>query len=395
MEKAGHGQNEARDPDHGMQARESTLAEPLKNHYGTDIPARIAAMIRAVHPAFPAKRFLASAQAGYEDLNLMARGKHIARALGAHLPQDFAIATDILLESLDTPPAALAAGGGMSSFLYLPHTLFVSTFGLGHFEASMRAQYVLTQRFTAEFSMRPFLEQHTEATLERLRNWANDPNEHVRRLVSEATRPRLPWAPRLRRFQEDPRPVLALLDLLKDDPALYVRRSVANNLNDIGKDNPELLYATMRRWQRKSTPQRDWLINHALRSAIKRGETPALEILGFAAKATVSIDGARITPARATVGGTVTIALDLRNSGRKPQSLMVDFRIHYVKASGKTSPKVFKLKRVDLAPGETVRLAKSVSLQEMSTRKHYPGKHRVDLLLNGEAFPVGTFSLRP
>ena len=370
------------------------MAEQLKNHYGGEVPRRIAGMIAAVHPQFPARRFLADVLAGYQDLNLMARGHHIARALGAHLPQDFAVAADILLASLDSPPAAKTNEGSMASFLYLPHTLFVATYGLDHFEASMRAQYVLTKRFTAEFSMRPFLETHTQATLARLRSWADDPDEHVRRLVSEATRPRLPWAARLRRFQKDPREVLALLDLLKDDPALYVRRSVANNLNDIGKDNPDLLYATMRRWKHGSTPQRDWLINHALRSAVKRGEAPALEILGFADKASVSITAARITPARARIGSAVNLSFELQNTGRTQQALMVDFRIHYVKASGKTAPKVFKLKRLELAPGQCARLAKRVSLQEMTTRKHYPGKHRVELLLNGDVFSLGTFTLQ-
>ena len=136
----------------------------------------------------------------------------------------------------------------MDVFIYLPHVFFVAKFGVGHFEASMRAQYELTQRFTAEYSIRGFLERYPERTLARLREWAGDANAHVRRLVSEGTRPRLPWAPRLRAFQDDPQPVLELLELLKDDPELYVRRSVANNLNDIGKDNPTALIDTCRHW---------------------------------------------------------------------------------------------------------------------------------------------------
>lgn len=370
------------------------MAEQLRNHYGAEIPRRIATMISAVHPAFPAKRFLTTALAGYDELNLMARGRQIAAALALHLPEDFDAAADILLASLGPRPRSQEGEGGMASFLYLPHTLFVASHGLDHFETSMRAQYELTQRFTAEFSMRPFLERHEQATLARLAEWAGDANEHVRRLVSEATRPRLPWAARLRRFQRDPRPVLALLELLKDDPSLYVRRSVANNLNDIGKDNPDQLIATLKRWQRQSTPERDWLINHALRSAIKRGEAPALELLGFADKADVEVMDVAITPARATIGGAVSIGFTLRNTRRKPQQLLVDFRIHYRKANGKSSPKVFKLRRVELAPGESLRLEKSVSLREMTTRRHYPGRHEVDLVVNGATFTLGSFSLR-
>ena len=166
----------------------------------------------------------------------------------------------------------------------MPHCFFVAEYGLDHFEPSMQAHYQLTQRFTAEFSIRPFLIKHTEATLARLRQWARDPNEHVRRLVSEGTRPRLPWASRLPAFQADPAPVLALLELLKDDPALYVRRSVANNLNDIGKDHPRVLMQTAQRWMRDATPERAWVVRHALRWAVKQGDPAALKVLGFGKK---------------------------------------------------------------------------------------------------------------
>ena len=172
----------------------------------------------------------------------------------------------------------------MAAFLYMPHLFFVARHGLDHFEDSMRAQYALTQRFTAEYSIRAFLEKHPEATLARLREWAADPSQHVRRLVSEGTRPRLPWAPRLRAFQKDPRPVLELLELLKDDPELYVRRSVANNLNDIGKDHPALLTAVAKRWLRGATPERRWIVDHALRSAVKRADAGALGALGYGAR---------------------------------------------------------------------------------------------------------------
>lgn len=196
------------------------MAEPLVNQYGEKIPRTIAAMIVDVHPGFPAKRFLATALDGYHALNLMARGRRIAESLARYLPQDFDAAVDILLASLGPRSDPQAGEGGLSAFLHLPHTQFVATYGLDHFETSMRAQYELTQRFTAEFSMRPFLERHTAATLQRLRDWTTDPSEHVRRLVSESTRPRLPWGTRLRRFQQDPRPVLALLERLKDDDSL-------------------------------------------------------------------------------------------------------------------------------------------------------------------------------
>src|SRR3989338_7440297 len=236
------------------------MAEPLVNQYGADVPKAIARMITAVHPAFESRKFVADALKGYEALALMPRGNHIARALQRPLPPDYPKALKILLASLDQPHGR-DAGLTLGSFLYLPHTMFVAEFGLDHFEASMQAQHALTQRFTAEFSIRPFLQQHEAATLARLKQWASDPSEHVRRLVSEGSRPRLPWASRLPAFQKNPAPVIELLELLKDDPALYVRRSVANNLNDIGKDHPDLLAQTAKRWLQGAGAGLDALLN--------------------------------------------------------------------------------------------------------------------------------------
>ncbi len=368
------------------------MAEPLKNQYGPDIPKRIARMIAAVHPTFPSALFIKDALRGYVALELMDRGRHIANVLAKHLPAHFPAAATILLQSLDAN-IEKREGGSMASFLLLPHAMFVSQHGLDFFEESMAAQYVITQRFTAEFSIRPFLERHPQATLEQLTIWARDPSEHVRRLVSECTRPRLPWASRLREFQRDPQPVLALLELLKDDASLYVRRSVANNLNDIGRDHPALLVEVTQRWMKNATPERAWIVRHALRSAVKRGDQGALAVLGFAGNTALVISNAHITPKRAAVGGSVVIAFDVTNHGKREAQAVVDFAVFFVKANGRANAKVFKLKTIKLAVGEGVHLAKKISLAEMTTRKLYPGKHQVDIIINGVAEPLGSFQL--
>ena len=369
------------------------MAEPLKNQFGADVPQAIAAMISAVYPSFNHQRFMHDVLDGYDALALMARGKKIAQALRAHLPQDYPQALAILLDSM-AQPHGRDPGQSLAAFLYLPHTQFVAEYGLAHFELSMRALHALTQRFTAEFSIRPFLEQHPDATLRQLQAWAHDPSAHVRRLVSEGTRPRLPWAPRLRMFQADPTPVLALLELLKDDPDLYVRRSVANNLNDIGKDHPAILAGTARAWLKDASAQRAWIVGHALRSAVKRGESGALQVLGFGKAAQVSLANIQIKPRRAAPGDALHIAFEVSNTHSAAQNVLVDLGVHYVKASGQTRVKVFKLKTLELAPGQTATLAKKLSLSEMTTRKHYPGRHQVDVILNGQAQPLGAFELR-
>jgi 3-methyladenine DNA glycosylase AlkC len=356
------------------------------------VPRAIAGMIRAVHTEFPHQAFLRDALAGYEPLSLTGRGFHIAAALRTHLPDDFPRAAEILVASAGKPHEH-EASGGMAAFLYMPHLYFVARHGLEHFEESMRAQHALTQLFTAEYSIRAFLERHPQRTLARLRDWTQDPSHHVRRLVSEGTRPRLPWAPRLRAFQEDPRPVIELLELLKDDAELYVRRSVANNLNDIGKDHPKLLTDLAKRWLRGASAERRWIVGHALRSAVKRADAGALGALGFGGKVAVKLRRVKIAPVAPRIGGSVRVEFELVNSSPRTQRVMADLVVHFVKARG-TGAKTFKLKALQLKAGESVPLAKKIGLQQLTTRKHYPGVHRVEALFNGQRIQLGKFVLR-
>ena len=348
-------------------------------------------MIRAVHADFPHDAFLEDALTGFGPLSLTGRGFQIAAALRKHLPAEYPQAIDVLLAST-AQPHEHRASGGMAAFLYMPHLFFVAQHGLDHFEDSMRAQYALTQLFTAEFSIRAYLEKHPEATLARLREWTRDPSPHVRRLVSEGTRPRLPWAPRLRAFQKDPRPVIELLELLKDDPELYVRRSVANNLNDIGKDHPELLTTVAKRWLRGASEERRWIVNHALRSAVKRADPGALGALGYGTKAEVSLRNKRVTPERLKIGGSVTVSFTLVNTRASAQRIMVDLVVHFVKARG-TGAKTFKMKALTLAPRGQVTVSKKIGLKQLTTRKHYPGVHEVETLINGRRETLGSFTL--
>jgi 3-methyladenine DNA glycosylase AlkC len=369
------------------------VAEALTDRLGEWMPRRIAEMTAAADPRFDAAAFLAEALAGYEALGLTARGRHVAHALRRALPEDYEDAVQTMLRSLG-PPIDEAALTGMEPFLSMPHAFLVAEYGLGHFEASMRAQHAITQRFTAEFSIRPFLEHHRDRTLARLEAWTADPSPHVRRLVSEGTRPRLPWAPRLRAFQRDPSPVLALLERLKDDPERYVQRSVANNLNDIGKDHPEVLVAVCRAWADGAPAGRAWLVRHALRSAVKRGDAGAIAVLGYGEGPAPRVVEVRAEPASPRIGGRVTIAVAVAAPPGEGARAVVDLRVHFVRARGGTSPRVFKLARVDLAPGERRLLRTGISLAQHSTRTHHPGEHRVEVLVNGRPHPGTTFTLR-
>ncbi|MET0387037.1 MAG: DNA alkylation repair protein, partial [Polyangiales bacterium] len=347
----------------------------LKDFFGERVVRAIAADLRGVYAALDSTAFVTECLAGLEDLELLPRGQQIADVMRRHLPQPFAAAAHLLLAMFERPAAdsGKLAGPLPESFRYLPHALFVQSYGTDDLELALQLQYELTQRFTAEFSIRPFLVRYPSETLARLRVWASDPSPHVRRLVSEGTRPRLPWAPRLRAFQADPRPVLALLELLRDDTALYVQRSVANNLNDIAKDHPELVVETCRRWAVGAPPERRWIIRHALRSLVKRGDRRALALLGAGGRPRVRIGALRMAPKAVRVGGALRFSLELSSTARRTQTLLVDYVVHFVKANGETRPKVFKLKQLVLAPGETCTLSGKVSFQPLTTRKPYPG----------------------
>ena len=241
--------------------------------------------ISLVYSTFDGKAFQRTARNGLKALSILQRGHHLARALRTHLPEHYKDAIHILVQSL-TPPQTDTEDLGLGVFFYLPHVSFVATYGLdpAHnggqdpFEISMLAQYELTRRFSAEFSIRPFLITWPGRTLAQLMKWTDDPDPHVRRLCSEGTRPRLPWAIRIPAFIKDPRPVLPILEALKDDSDLYVRRSVANHVGDIAKDHPRLAFELCEQWLDGATKERKWLLRHAVRHPAKKGVKAARRI---------------------------------------------------------------------------------------------------------------------
>ena len=381
------------------------MAEPLKNMFGPEMVHRAASSIAAVFDGFDVNRFTTTALDGYDDLELTPRCRQIAAAMATFLPADRRRAIEIIIESLgpeleNCDPADAESTGSseiddnpMSGFFYMPHGYFIAGHGGDHFDTVMRANYEITKRATSEFSIRTPLRDHTSATLAVLAEWATDDNVHVRRLVSEGTRPRLPWSFRLRAFQDDPTPVVALLEVLKDDPVEYVRRSVANNLNDIAKDHPDLVVEVARRWWADGGHHRRRLVRHALRTLIKAGAPGALDVLGYGPTSPARVATVSIEPAEVSIGGKVRIEAEIENPTDGHCAALVDLRIHFVKSNGSTTIKVFKGAELSLEPRSKHAVRKTVSVAQHSTRKHYPGEHTVDVLINGRAEPVGSFTL--
>jgi 3-methyladenine DNA glycosylase AlkC len=261
-----------------------TKGIPLKEIMSADVIQCISHNIKQVHPDFEQKKFEIEANKHLAPLTLLERAQYIAQVLQKYLPH-YDQAIHILLASL-TPPQSSTKDLGLSGFFYLPHVCFVAKYGLDAsynkekdpYNISMKAQYELTKRFSAEFSIRHFLIHREKETLDILKKWISDPDPHVRRLCSEGTRPRLPWAIRIPAFIKEPKKTLPILEALKDDPELYVRRSVANHLGDIAKDHPEVVFSLCERWAKNATPERKWLLRHAVRYYAKKGHAKANDI---------------------------------------------------------------------------------------------------------------------
>lgn len=350
--------------------------------------------IQAILPSFDAKTFYAVVAPKLPDLGLMERGSAISDQLYEQLPKDFAEAGTILLTSLAKAEES-EQWAGNDSFFFLAHGMYVSRYGLAeeHFELSTKFLAEMTKRFSAEFAIRPFLETHPERMLKVLQQWAVDDNVHLRRLVSEGTRPRLPWGTRLSIYDENYQPILDLLTQLRNDPELYVRRSVANHLNDLTKDRASLVIELLKEWQQTPNKKIEWIIKHALRSLIKAGDQAALALLGYSENPNIEVQNFELSTDQLNLGEQLSFSFDLHSKATKKQPLMVDYIVYFMKANGKTAPKVFKLKPMVLKAGEQVHIQKQQRFQHYSTRVLYPGNHSIELQINGKSYGKCSFEL--
>lgn len=374
------------------------MAEAFKNLINPALVHACGEHLGRVWAGFDRRGFEHRALAGLDALEMKARAMQIADALEATLPDDFDRAAGIIESAL--APAATDDGlafrtdaSGLAGWIGWPLGEFIARRGLADPERGLLALHALTQRFTGEFAIRPYLIEHFDLTLRTLAGWRDDPSAHVRRLVSEGSRPRLPWGLRIQRLVADPSPTLPLLRVLQDDDSAYVRRSVANHLNDIAKDHPAVVADWLRSHLPGASPTRRALLRHASRTLVKQGDRRVLKAwgLGGAFKGELEFS---LSPKVAAVGGKLALSLQLHSTSDKPQVLAIDYVVHHVKANGSTSPKVFKGWSLTLAPGESRSLARQHSLKPVSTRTYHPGGHRVDIQVNGKVLAGQDFRLR-
>ncbi|MDF1860134.1 MAG: hypothetical protein P1U87_07965 [Verrucomicrobiales bacterium] len=363
----------------------------FKDWFDASAVRRLSDQFASATDQFDRKKFSRLAKSGLEDLEFHGRVKHLSNALRETLPSHVPGALKILTDSL--PEKQPDCDSVTDGWLQWPLGQWIADHGVHHYDESMAAMVELTKRFSSEFAVRPFVEKYPDRIFSHLLDLADDPNPHVRRWCSEGIRTRLPWGKKLHFLIEDPSPILPILERLKDDDELYVRRSLANNLNDIAKDHPELVAGICSQWTKGAGDERIRLIKHALRSLVKDGHPGGLLVLGFSPPHRVSAT-MEVEPAAVSIGGSVTLRATIRNDSKKRIAMIVDYAVHYVRKGDKTSDKVFKWKTVELAAGEEITLKKKHSLKATTIRALYPGCHRVDLQINGVRLAEAEFELR-
>ncbi len=361
----------------------------LKNLFDTALLKRISNSIARVYPKFNQKLFLQIA-ASLQKLELKPRVLLIRDQLKKTLPVDYPKALDILLNSLQDE--------SLSGFDLWPYTEFVQTYGLEHLQISLNALKKMTSRFTAEWAIRPFITKYTKETMLFLLQCAESNNEHIRRWASEGTRPRIPWGSRLNDFVKDPSPTLFILEKLKFDSSLYVRKSVANHLNDIAKDHPSVVIAILGKWKQEAQgddiEKIKWIIHRSLRTLIKEGHPKALALVGVSTVPQVQLTQFSIKNSKLKMGDKIEFTFSLKSSTKKSQKLVVDYVIHFVKSNKKTAPKVFKLKTFELKANETLVITKSHHIKKITTREYYSGRHLLEIQINGKIFGKAPWDLR-
>ncbi|RYX97437.1 MAG: DNA alkylation repair protein [Comamonadaceae bacterium] len=366
-----------------IEAPEATAAPALKNIFDAARFRHVADELKSIHPRFDSAAFLALTLPKIDDLSLMQRLRLMTESLHATLPADYARTIAILRK---------LAPRINSSFVTLVLPDYVSLYGQDHFETSMEALKFFTTFGSSEFAIREFIRRDPKRTLKVMKTWSKDANEHVRRLASEGSRPRLPWSFRLDALMADPELAAPILDALKTDDSLYVRKSVANHLNDITKLHPAWVMEKIESWP-LDNPHAAWIARHALRTLIKQGDKRALTVIGAGQKPEVDVVAFSVNPERLRLGDSLEISLTLRSTSSTAQHLVIDYTIHYVKKSGASSGKVFKLKEVSLPAGASVTASRRQVIRDFTTRVHHAGKHGIDISVNGETLARGFFDL--
>lgn len=359
------------------------MADALKEIFNKKFYAQFAQEFSKVHKHFHPEKFVREVTKDFEQLSLNERMRNTSVILKKHLPAEYKKAVELLFKTIPNLNR---------NYTSLVFPDFVGLFGHNDFNLSMEALKYFTPFGSAEFAIREFLKRDFNKTIKVMKEWSKDENLHVRRLASEGSRPRLPWSFKLDEVIKNPSLTQAILERLKADDELYVRKSVANHLNDISKDNTEYMLHLLKGWD-KTNSNTYWIIKHASRTLIKKGNEASLSLFEFEKNVKISIENFKLNKSKLNLGERLLFEFDLISEKSKSQKLVIDFAVHYIKKSGELSAKVFKLKVINLQPKQMIHIVKNHRFQDFTTRKHYIGEHIIEILINGESLHSQPFHL--
>lgn len=350
----------------------------FKNLINAEVVKKMGSVFHKAYQPFNEKRFQKNASK-LTDFELKGRVQLLTECLRQELPGNFKEDVTILAKVLSEQK--------LTGFQLWPISEYISKYGTDHFDESLDLMYELTSQFTSEFAIRPFLQKDPDYILAKLQTWLDDENVHIRRWISEGTRPLLPWGAKIQSFVQSPA-TIHLLEALKYDEELYVRKSVANHLNDISKHHPDLVIKTLKEWIKQSPEKHkdkiDWIKKHALRTLIKKGHAQALGLMGVSNKLQVKPSGLKLKKEKLKLGDTLEFQFILESTSSKAQTVIIDYGIGFIKSNGSLSIKIFKLKMIELAPKESVIITKKHSLKKITTMTFYPGEHELAIQVNGK-----------
>jgi 3-methyladenine DNA glycosylase AlkC len=346
----------------------------LKDEYNNSFIQELGIQLQSQSTSFDTTSFLnAIINEDWEQRELKDRMRFITENIHLHLNysyiQQIEILSQIVLEY-----------GGLKGMIFPD---FIQVYGINDLETSLKAMELFTQYSTAEFAIRPFIEQYPDQVMSQMLLWSTHKNEHLRRLSSEGSRPKLPWAPALHSFITDPTPALAILENLKNDGSLYVKKSVANHLNDISKDHPDIVIKIAKKWFGETT-NTNWIVKHALRTLLKKGDKKALAIFGLDNAKGIQINALSLSKKTLQIGEFLHFNFEVLNNSSKARNIRLEYKVAFVKANGSTSPKVFQISEFSLKANSSKWFIRKQWFKELSTRKHYPGKHTIRIVINGD-----------
>ena len=359
------------------------MAEALKDMFGKRFYEQLAMELNKVDGRVHAKNFVSDVTKNLDNLSLNERLRNTTVVMKQHLPNDYKKAVEVLKK---------VAPSFKSTYTALIFPDFVGQYGHDDVALSLECLKYFTQFGSSEFAIREFLKRDFKGTIKVMNTWAEDKNHHVRRLASEGCRGRLPWSFNLEEVMKNPSVTKSILEKLKADKELYVKKSVANHLNDFSKNHSDYLISVLKAWD-NTNEHTAWIIKHASRTLIKKGDKNSLALFNFEKNVKIKVSELALNKTKIKLGEQLIFKFDVSSEKMTKQKLVIDFAVHYVKNSGELLPKVFKLKEIELAPKQSVSISKAHWFKDFTTRTHYPGIHSIEVLINGEKYQKKDFRL--